>query len=368
MKGYINNIDWINIEPMKYWSFTTSTSQQQRHEIVKNAIFSLDYIGALKVDGYYQRIIKDEDGNCFMIARSRNVHGEVVNKIEWVPQLTDWLKDLPNGTCLLSECYLPNNEGSNKVTSILGCLKDKAILRQEKTPLNFYIFDVMAYSGENYLYTKFKDRVHILKEISKKYGSSYIQYAEYYQGEELWENIQTYLSEGKEGVVIMRKDAIVYQKRTPAKVSIKIKKELQETLDVVILDANPPTRLYGGKEILTWKYWENIRTGEKLEGELYKEYSDGMSIEPVTKAYWNDWAGSLVIGAKKDDKLVVIGSLSGLTEEVLSNWRDYKGRVAEITGMQVFGETKGIRHPKFKNWRPDLTARDTDWYRIFGEN
>ena len=84
------------------------------------------------------------------------------------------------------------------------------------------------------------------------------------------------------------------------------------------------------------------------------------------KNYFFDWAGSLVIGVRRDNKLIAIGSLSGLTEEVLANWKNYIGKVAEITGMQVF-DTGGIRHPKFLRWREDLSARDTDWYRIFGE-
>ena len=148
--------------------------------------------------------------------------------------------------------------------------------------------------------------------------------------------------------------------------TIKIKKELQETIDVVVLGANAPTRLYNGKEILTWKLWENTRTGEKIQGELYKDYSEGAPIEPVTKTYWNGWAGSLIIGIRKDDKLVPIGSLSGMTEEVLSNWQNYKGKVAEVTAMQIMDtDNKGLRHPKFVQWRPDLTARDTDYYRWF---
>ena len=55
-----------------------------------------------------------------------------------------------------------------------------------------------------------------------------------------------------------------------------------------------------------------------------------------------------------------------MTEEVLANWKDYKGKVAEITGMQIM-ETGGIRHPKFVQWRDDLRASDCDWYRYFGE-
>lgn len=366
MRGYINNIDWLNIEPMKYWSFTAATDTETRRSIVKNCIFSGEYGGALKVDGYYQRLLKDEDGNCFMIARNRNVSGEIINKYEWVPQFHGWMQNLPNGTCLLAEIYFPNNEGSNKVTSILGCLKEKAILRQKDNPLHLYIFDCMALNGKNYIDTPYEERMQVIKQISNIYNHEYVEYAKMYDGQELWNNLQNYLASGREGMVIMRKDAKVYQKRTPARISIKVKKELKETIDVVIMGANPPTRLYNGKEILTWRYWEDIMTGEKLEGELYNRYSDGEPIEPVTKTYWNEWAGSLIIGVLKDDKVVTIGSLSGLTEEVLSNWQKYKGKVAEISGMQIM-ETGGIRHPKFVQWRDDLTVRDTDWYRIFGK-
>ena len=369
MKGFIDGIDWLNIEPMKYWSFTAATAPEQRKQIVQDAIFSGDYIGARKVDGYYQRLLKDEDGNCFMIARSRNVHGEVINKIEWLPQMNPWWEALPNGTCFLAECYLPGNEGSKNITSILGCLKEKAIARQEKNPLHFYIFDIMAFNNHNYHKMKYVDRSIALQRCAemKNYQSPYVEWAIFYEGEELWNHLQTYLAEGYEGMVIMKKDAPVYFKRTPARVSIKVKKELQETIDVVILGANPPTRLYTGKDIMNWQLWEDVRTGEKLKGEYYKRYSDGETIEPVTKTYWNGWAGSVRIGVRKDDKVVEIGSLSGLTEEVLANVDKYKGKVAEITGMQIMNDANGgIRHPKFVRWRPDLTVRDTDYYRIYG--
>ena len=100
MKGFIGDIDWVNAEAQKYWSIPASYSDEKRKSEVVNAIYSGDYYGALKVDGYYQRLIKDEDGNCFMVARNKNVRGEAVNKIEWVPQIQDFMAQLPNGTVL----------------------------------------------------------------------------------------------------------------------------------------------------------------------------------------------------------------------------------------------------------------------------
>ena len=142
MYGYVDGIDFRNMEAMKYWSFPKNYAHDKNQEI-KNLIFSGDYYGALKVDGYYQRLEKDEDGNVMMIARNRNVKGEVVDKIEWVPQIKPLMDALPNGTVLLCEVYLPGDEGSRKITSLLGCLKDKCIARQEAgKKLHFYIFDI----------------------------------------------------------------------------------------------------------------------------------------------------------------------------------------------------------------------------------
>lgn len=330
MKGYINDIDWVERNPMKYWSAPSSYSEEKKKQEVTSAIFGGDYIGARKVDGYYQRIVKDEDGNIFMIARSRNVKGEVVDKHEWVPHLNEWFDGLPNGTCLLCECYLPGQEGSKNITTLLGCLKEKAIARQKEKKLHLYVFDIMSYDNSNHIYTAYEERANLLEEISHLHKSEYVEWAEFYEGKELWNMLQTYLANGYEGMVIMRKDAIVYDKRTPAHISIKIKKELQENIDVVLIGANEPTQIYNGKEIVTWKYWFNLRTFEKIEGEYYKDFQNGAPIEPITKNYFYGRAGSLKIGAYKDGKMVQVGSLSGLTEEILENWKSYIGKVVEV--------------------------------------
>jgi ATP-dependent DNA ligase len=367
MKNIIDKINFHELPTQKYWAPPATWDNERKKTEIRNAIFSGDYIGARKMDGAFYKFIKDEDGNMELIGRSKSVNGDYLDKIEWVPHLQPFFNSLPNGTCLLGEIYFPKNEGSNHVTTIMGCLKDKAIARQDAgEKLHYYIFDVLAWEGKSYLKMPIEDRVEELILCERAYGKSYYEFAQYYQGEELWNKLQDILAEGGEGVVITKCGTCYQPGKRPARQTFKVKKELQETIDVVIMGANEPTRIYSGKEIETWKYWEDVRTGEKLEGALYKRYSDGESIEPVTKTYFLGYAGSLIIGARKDDKVVVIGSLSGLTEEVLSNWQSYKGKVAEITGMQIM-ETGGIRHPKFVQWRPDLTVKDTDWYRIFGE-
>ncbi len=368
MKYYIDNIDFHNLPAQKYWTPAASWEEEKKKQLIKDAIFSNDYIGARKMDGAFYKFVKDEDGNMELLGRSKSVSGDYLNKIDWVPHLHSFFEALPNGTCLLGEIYFPTNEGSNHVTTIMGCLQDKAVARQNSgEKLYYYIFDILAYDDISLYQHSIEYRVMNLQKLEEQYiENEYVKYAHYYEGTQLWNQLQGILANGGEGVVITRKGTCYHPGKRPARQTIKVKRELQETLDVVIMGANAPTRLYNGTEIETWKYWENILTGEKIEGNLYKKYSDGDPIEPVTKTYFHNYAGSLVIGVRKNDKVVTIGSLSGLTEEVLQNWKQYVGRVAEITGMMIH-ETGGIRHPRFVQWRPDLTAADTDWYRIFTE-
>ena len=370
MKNYIDGIDFYELEAQKYWSMPVTWAPGRKKQEVKNAIFSGEYVGARKMDGAFYKFIKDEDGNMSLIGRSKSVKGIYLDKIDWVPQLHEFFNRLPNGTCLIGEIYFPENEGSNHVTTIMGCLAEKAIARQKSgEKLHYYAFDVLAWNGLALYKQNIEKRLEYLEYIENNYYEfDYIEFAQYFKGKELWDKLQLILNEGGEGIVITKMGTPYQPGKRPARQTFKVKKELQDTIDVVILGANAPTRLYKGKEILSWKLWENIRTGEKVQGELYKEYSEGAPIEPVTKTYWNGWAGSLIIGMKKDGKYVVVGSLSGMTEEVLENWEKYKGKVAEITGMQIMDtENKGIRHPKFIQWRDDLRPSDTDWYRVFKE-
>lgn len=355
MKGYVNGIDWINAESMRYWSFPASTPIEKRRQETHNMIFSGEWYGSRKCDGYYERLIKDEDGNCFMVARSKNVRGEATEKLAWVPQIHDFMENLPNGTVLLSECWLPGAEGSKGITSLLGCLKDKCIARQEAgQKLHFYIFDVMSYGNDDYTKLGALKRFERLHEISHLYNHPYIEWAQYYNGEELWNRLQTGLADGEEGVVITHKDCPVYFKRTPARQTLKIKKELQDTIDCFFTGkATSPTKFYSGKEIESWQYWINAYTGEKLPvGEHYYESVRDSQILPVTRPYYNGWAGSLEIGLVDNGKVVGIGYLSGLPDEVKMNYKDYKFRVIEVGAMEL-NDTGGLRHAKMLGWRDD---------------
>lgn len=363
----IDNVDFHELPAQKYWSFPSGYKKDSKAE-TQNMIFSGDYVGARKMDGAFYKFIKDENGNMELIGRSKSVKGDYIDKIEWVPQLHEFFNSLPNGTCLLGELYFPEKEGSSNVTTIMGCLPQKARNRQEKgMKLHYYVFDVLAIDGESIYQQNIEDRVDEIDILRKAYkNEKYVKIAEYYEGKELWDHLQETLNNGGEGVVITKKGTCYQPGKRPARQTLKVKKELHETIDCFFTGhATAPTKEYTGKEIETWQYWLNERTGEKLNGEYYKEYFNGAPLIPITKPYFNGWAGSLEIGVIKNDKVVPIGYLSGLSDEIKANYKDYKGKVIEVGAMEVL-ETGGLRHAKMLNFRPDLTIKECTWEKIWG--
>jgi ATP-dependent DNA ligase len=365
MKNFIDGVDFHELSAQKYWQPPASWSKEKKKQEIEGAIFSTKYVGARKMDGAFYKFIKDEDGNMELLGRSKSVKGDYLDKIDWIPHLHDFFNDLPNGTCLLGELYFPENEGSNQVTKIMGCLKNKAIERQEKgAKLHYYIFDVLAWDNKSLLNEVMDERIKYIVNGWRAYGESYHEWAKFYEGEELWNKLQIILANGGEGIVITKRDTCYAPGKRPAHQTIKVKKELQETIDAVVIGTNAPTKTYTGKDIENWEYWENSRTKEKINKKLFKDYQEGAFIEPVTRSYFNGWAGSFIIGLynPETDRYIQIGSLSGLTDECLSNYKNYIGKVVEVGGMEIFrdedGNFSGVRHPKLISWREDKSAKE----------
>lgn len=357
MTMMIDGIDFHNIDIMKYWSFPSTWEQEKKKKTVNERVFSGEWYGALKRDGAFYKFTKDMDGNMELTGRSKSVSGDYLNKYDWVPHLHSFFESLPNGTCFLGELYLPSKEEAKSTTSIMNCLVNKAIKRQEKEPLRYYIFDVLAWGGKSYIDVPALVRFDQLNECWKTYGEDFYEWAEYFSGKELWHWLQMYLERGLEGIVITKGDAPYRPGKRPSKETLKIKKELQDTIDCIIIGANPPTKEYTGKEIESWEYWYNEQTNTKINKNMYKSYAEGAPVIPVTKNWYYGWAGSLKLGMYKDGKVVQVGNLSGISDDIKENWKDYVGQVAEVAAMEIM-DTGGIRHPKFVQFRPDKDPKD----------
>lgn len=367
MLGHIDGYNFKEMNPMRYWAPPASWSLEKKKETTRARIFSGDWYAGEKKDGYFAKFVKDEDGNIGLYSRSRNVNGEYPEKHEWVPHLQDFFDSIPNGTCLLGELYLPSKPGSSNITSLLGCLKEKCVARQlQGEKLHFYIFDILAWENKSYLDKTMLERIDELNLMRRAgYENEYVEIAKYYNGKELWEELQKILASGGEGMVIIRGGAKYQPDKRPSKDCQKVKKELADNIDCFFTGrATAPTREYTGKEIETWKYWEDIRTGAKMEGEYFKEYSTGAMIEPVTKPYFYKWAGSLEIGVMKDGEVKPIGFLSGLTDEIKANFKDYAMRCIEVAAMEIMKDTLALRHGKFIQFRDDLTPQDCTYEKL----
>lgn len=384
MTGYIDGYNFKELEPMKYFAPPASWSDEKKRDGAHSKIFSGEWLGSQKFDGYFAKLVKDEDGNVGLYSRSRNVNGEFPEKHEWVPHLQPFFEKLPNGTCLLGELYLPSSPGSKNITSIMGCLKEKAIGRQDKgEKLHFYVFDCLAWEGKSNLAMSFEDRVDELNLMWRAgYENKYVSIAKYFTGKELWSMLQEVLARGDEGIVITHKDGKYEPGKRPSKTTLKIKKELKQTIDCFFTGiGSAPTREYTGKEIESWQYWENLITGEKMQGDYYKDYHDGAAIEPVTKGYFNGWKGSLEIGVFKNDPdskckingkiyegktVASLGWLSGLSDEMKANPAKFAFQPIEVTAMEYDRISHTLRHGKMVGWRKDLTITDCSLEKIEG--
>lgn len=384
MYGFIDGYDFGEMEAMKYYAPPSTWSDEKKRENARMKIYSGEWFGAEKKDGYFAKLIKDEDGNIILYSRSRGVNGKFADKHEWVPHLNPFFEGLPVGTCLLGELYFPSQPGSKNVTTIMGCLKEKAITRQEKgEKLHFYVFDCLAYNGSSKLNKPACSRFNWLEHLRIAILEyPYVSYAEYVSGANLWSMLQEILANGDEGVVITHKDGLYEPGKRPSKTTLKIKKELKQTIDCFFTGrGSEPTHIYTGKEIETWKLWENSRTGEKLCGDFFKDYQSGASIVPVTKGWYNGWFGSLEIGVLrhkvgsvckingieyKDTEIYPIGWLSGLPEEMKAEPKKYSFKPIEVTAMEWDHIFHTLRHGKMIGWRKDLELKDCSFEKIEG--
>ena len=375
--GMIDNYNFKEMPAQKYWAPPASWSLEKKKETTQSRIFSGDWYAAEKKDGYFAKLVKDEDGNVGLYSRSRNVNGEYPEKHEWVPHLQSFFDSLPNGVCLLGELYLPSKPGSSNITSLLGCLKEKCVARQvQGEKLHFYVFDILAWENKSYLDKTMLERIDELNLLWRAgYMNEYVEIAKYYNGKELWEELQKILASGGEGMVIIRGGAKYQPDKRPSKDCQKVKKELTENIDCFFTGrGTAPTRLYTGKEIESWKYWQDIRTGAKMEGALYNEYRDGATIEPVTKPFFYGWAGSLEIGVLvphkagdndgllcpeyPDYRIQPIGYLSGLADDIKANALEQRLKCIEVSAMELMKDTMALRHGKLNRFRPDLSPLD----------
>lgn len=352
------------LEPAKYWSLPKTESAKNKFQ---KALQNNEYIATLKRDGQLYRFSKSEVDS---ILQSRTVSKktrELVQKQDNVPHIMQELNQLPPNTMLMGEICFPmgSNKISSDITSIMGCLPEKAVKRQENQKLHYYIFDVLIFNGVELYDMGYEQRMQYLEKIKKEYKfSKEIEFVELVQ-ENIQENIAKWLQMGEEGGMLMKRTApYVFEKR-PAWNSIKIKQSLTEDLDLIVMDFTAPTKEYKGKFPQSHSFWENVKTGELVEGSFY---SNGGYL-PVSKNYYYGLVGGFVLGAYQGEKLVEVAKVANLTdelrEEIEKDRSSFIGRVAKVAAMSVDKEKRSLRHPNFIGFHGDKNPKECVYKDIF---
>lgn len=374
MQIIIDKVDfWDSFEAMKYWSHPKTYDIAKKREEAYNYIHSDLYYGSRKMDGAWNMIIRDMNGDYHMRSRTANVEGSYTDKAEWVPDIINGL-NIPNGSAIIGEIYLPNNEGSRKVTSVLNCLKDKCLERQRAGGyLHFYAFDIVAWNGKSLINKEFKERIfnYLYTKFKECIKNDLIEVAEYKKGAELWTLYSDILAMGGEGIVITKETTKYLCGKRQARTTLKLKKELAQTIDC-FYDGNyrPANKEYKGDKLEDWPYWVNQKTGEYSTKCMLSEYFRGETWEPVTKNYYYGWASAISISVMKDGKPYHLGYISGITDEikegVVKNPKEWIGRVCEINAMEIehIDGRYSLRHGRIIAWRADKLAKDCTFDQI----
>lgn len=358
------------IEVEKYWDLPSTTKDKKKR--IDAAVLSGKYGATVKKDGEYIRAIYDTDGEIFILGRGTNAK-EVHNLKLHLQFLTDWLKEnFSPGTCILGELYVPG-ETSRAIRKYTGSLIKKSLAEQAKCPPTFYIFDIWAVDGNDYMQTAYSTRMEILRRIREESDNyhSQIEYATVIDGTTaIFNFIAESFANGEEGVVLVDLSSTPAPGKRTAWKTIKVKKEFQSNLDCFFTGRFiPATRDYIGKEIENWQYWENMKTGRKITGSYYKNFMDGEAIEPITRHHYLGYPGSLEVGVYKGKEIVSICFISGISDEMREQFKNNPNilsmRPIAITGMETTEDS--IRHPKFVGFRDDIPLRDCQWSKIFGE-
>ena len=347
------------------------------------ADLSGQYFGQIKKDGALYMAVLTNNYHYLFGRTVSKVTGLLTEKSKNVPHIMHVLQNrLPANTILLGEIYYPGKK-SNAVTSIMGCLPDKAIERQEEQGyIKYYIYDVLMYNGVNLIDEGIGNYARY--QVAKKMFETFkLDEYDYLELAEIWEDnlldkINEALANGEEGMVLKMKSGVYAPGKRPM-YNLKAKKS--DSIDAFILDFEDATMEYTGKELPTWNYWlkgEEIEFDgvkgmkwSKVEGYYYENYINNEPYKPITKPYYNCWKTAIKIGCyDTNGKIISIGTISsGLTDELREafslNPRDYKGRVVEINCMEKDNKSKTLRHGYFKCFRDDKLREECTVNTIF---
>lgn len=342
------------------------------------------WVAQEKKDGALYMLEKIDNEHIYLFARTISKKtGELVEKSANVPHIVEWAKSLPDDTILLGEIYVPGGK-SNDVTKIMGCTPSNAIARQKGDGyggfIHYYIFDCIRYDGEDFINEGFLYRFKRFQNwFFKQDVNVYIQLANVYEGK-FEQVLHDIFSNGGEGMVFKRIDAVYEPGKRPTQTYFKVKEHI-DSLDLICIGLEEPTRIYSGKEIEVWPYWIEKKYiddngtwhWEDAQRNCYEDWlQDNTSFEPVTKPWLKGWKNSIKLGLLDDNgSYVEVGHVaSGITDEMRADMAEnpdrYLNHVVQVSCMSINKKDFTIRHCVFERMREDKNVDECNIQTVFG--
>lgn len=368
-------MDWFSLGVQKYWAPTSSISPATRRMKLEQAAASGNYLYSRKYDGNFCRAVITKERNALQtrgISKVTGTYSELQEKVFFWDSVVNAFQN--GDTVILGELYLPGGVDKD-VGSISRCLVQKARERQKVTKLEWRIFDVLALDGENLMNKGIEIRSTYIKEVVKRINNPLVKGIEYHEmTPSFFEEIAEIFADNGEGAVCYRK-GIPYtpDKRTSAWDTIKVKQEISDDIDCVIIGLVPCERNYNGGDIGHWELWENTRTKQLVCGEYFSAYQNGEPYEPVSRNYFNGFCGAIQVGVYDNKgQLIPLCNVAGLTDDfkikLRDNFEDWYLCPISIGGMMISSSTDGsisVRHPHLKVIRKDdIDAKDCTLEKI----
>lgn len=354
----------LMIAPMLVWKLPAG-----KEDRLSSVCESGEYFAQTKIDGALYEFVKGSHGEKYLFGRTKSkVTGLLTEKGQNVPHILTALDSLPNGTVLIGEIYYDGCTAKD-VVSIMGCLAEEAVKRQQVRGLiHYYVHDIIACEGVNLMDTDAWTRYRILKrvwELNDLDRFNFLRLAEVYE-DNIEEELARILASGGEGIVLKKRTAPYTEDKRPAWDTIKVK--TMDDIDLVCTRTIPATREYTGLEPETWSFWQDMSDNSVYCANHYGEEG----YEPVTKPYYCGWRTSIGIGAYNNNgELVELGTVSsGLTDDEKAEMgrfpEDFVGTVVSLHCMSIDSKEYTLRHPVFKSWRRDKNPQDCKIDEIFG--
>lgn len=346
-------------------------------DVLKEALANPEYCIQCKKDGASYIWAKDQDGSVHLYGdKISKKDGKIIDKIDNVPHLKAYAeKHFPKCSQILVEiCYnydwmtntYSKRSNSKYVNAIMLALPKRATERQAATnPCEAYMFDILYWNGAEIYKQDYADRYAKMKEIFDDWCNTdrpeWITCADMIT-ENKEEVIAGWLANGEEGGVlkllhsqgrISAAYAVTEIGETPKRpmhTTYKIKQI--DTIDVVIMGLEYPTKTYNGKAPDTYPYRD----------------ADG---NPINRLYALGMINAFDIGLYDEDgDLVKIGTVaSGLDDNTrltaAEHPEEFIGTTIECSCMSIDKTGHSLRHPRLMRFRPDKEPEQCLWNDVF---